>query len=218
MPPLCADDTVAAPGRLEPVDALREIVVEQQVRQIAASARTRRMIVSRKRARMMQPPFQMRAISRRFDVPLLLARAGPISAMPCAYEQILAAYSASWTSLDELLAVVHARRSGPAQDFDAATRSSFMRRQHARVDRRGDRRDRHARSSATCAVHLPVPFCPALSSTLSTSGAPLSGPSRAKIRGGDLDQERLERAAGSTRRRSRRAPPRSSPRPRRSMS
>ena len=37
------------------------------------------------------------------------------------------------------------------------------------------------RSSAVSAVHLPVPFCPALSSTISTSGLPVRGSLTAKI-------------------------------------
>ena len=40
---------------------------------------------------MMQPAFQMRAISLRLMPQFALVRAGAMSAMPCAYEQILAA-------------------------------------------------------------------------------------------------------------------------------
>ena len=57
------------------------------------------MIESRKRARMMQPPFQMRAISRMLMSHFHSAEPAWISAIPCAYEQIFDAYSASWTSL-----------------------------------------------------------------------------------------------------------------------
>src|SRR5205085_6396374 len=51
-----------------------------------------RMIESRNFARMMQPAFQMRAISRMSMFHFHSAEPAWISAMPCAYEQIFDAY------------------------------------------------------------------------------------------------------------------------------
>src|ERR1051325_123444 len=125
------------------------------------------MIESRKRARMMQPPFQILAISRMLIPQLHSAEPAWISAIPCAYEQIVEAYSASWTSLMNCSRLPGLLDDGPLITFDAATRSSFIDESTRASMAAAIVGIGTARSSATCAVHFPVPFCPALSSTRS---------------------------------------------------
>src|SRR6218665_61883 len=128
-------------------------------------------------ARMMQPARQMRAISASDTFHLYSRDAAWMSLMPWAYVATRAAYSASCTH-----AARFARSSadsvspeGPERTRLAATRSSLSEdRLRASSAPAMDGTDT-PRSSATCTVHLPVPFCPALSSTCSTSGLPVSG-------------------------------------------
>mmetsp|Transcript_36276 Transcript_36276/g.89367 ORF Transcript_36276/g.89367 Transcript_36276/m.89367 type:complete len:204 (-) Transcript_36276:1022-1633(-) len=132
---------------------------------------------SRNTARMMQPPFQMRAISPRSSAQpcsTLLARS---RFMPCAYEHTLEAYSALRTSStscffcsgDSAGALASAgARPAAVNTASAATRSSL------RPDRKRASREAATvgmatdSSAACCTVHLPVPFMPVLSRILST--------------------------------------------------
>ena len=111
---------------------------------------------------------------------------------------------------------------GPVRIFEAATRSSFS----------ADRQRANTaspisvtgmpRSSALMPVHLPVPFWPAVSRILSTSGLPSSS-FLAKMSAGDFDQVAVELALVplgedfvQVRRRSGRGRPSAAGRPRRS--
>src|SRR5207249_3461552 len=86
-----------------------------------------RMIESRNFARMMQPAFQMRAISRMSMFQFHSFDPAWINAMPCAYEQIFEAYSASCTSLMNCLRFAAGGGGAPPpRTFDPATRSSFI--------------------------------------------------------------------------------------------
>src|SRR3954454_20894815 len=85
------------------------------------------MIESRKRARMMQPAFQMRAISFMLMYQFHSFEPAWISAMPCAYEQIFDAYNASCTSLMNCFrSLIAGAESGPFRILLAETRSSFV--------------------------------------------------------------------------------------------
>ena len=136
------------------------------------------MMLSSSRARMMQPPFQMRAISFSEMFQLYLSLPARISCSPWAYEQIFEASSASCTACDQRRPC--RRRSG-ARPGHAA--DLLARRPPARPSCSTARAPSSAaamvgmgtpRSSAISAVHLPVPFWPALSWTRSTSGLPVS--------------------------------------------
>ena len=99
--------------------------------------------------------------------------------IPCAYATIFDASRASCTAATRSCGPGAASR-GPLRTSLAATRSLFMLDSTraftaAAIDGTGT-----PRSSATRAVHIPVPFWPALSSTRSTSQPP-SGSGVAKI-------------------------------------
>mmetsp|Transcript_14353 Transcript_14353/g.47636 ORF Transcript_14353/g.47636 Transcript_14353/m.47636 type:complete len:235 (+) Transcript_14353:416-1120(+) len=139
------------------------------------------LILSRNRARMIHPPFQILAISPRSRSHPCSTDLARIKFMPCAYEQIFDAYSAARTSStkacfssgDREGALVSAgARPTPAYTFSAATRSSF------RPDKKRASRElaivgiATLSSAACCTVHFPVPFIPVLSKILSTSAPP----------------------------------------------
>ena len=65
--------------------------------------------------------------------------------------------------------------SGPRRIFEAATRSSFAPEMTRARTAAVSVVTATPRSMASCAVHLPVPFCSAVSSTMSTSGLFVSG-------------------------------------------
>mmetsp|Transcript_37825 Transcript_37825/g.60653 ORF Transcript_37825/g.60653 Transcript_37825/m.60653 type:complete len:262 (+) Transcript_37825:394-1179(+) len=132
---------------------------------------------SRKRARMMQPPFQMRAISPRSRSQPCSTDLARMRFMPCAYEQILDAYSAARTSSTNLVlsaadiaTTLASAGPSPAAEYtaSAATRSSLRpdKKRASRLEATvGIATDS---SAACCTVHLPVPFMPVLSKILST--------------------------------------------------
>ena len=72
-----------APGLLRPPHPCHELGVEQQVWEIGWRSNAR-MIESRKRARIMQPPFQIRAISRKLMSHAHSSDPARIRLMPCA--------------------------------------------------------------------------------------------------------------------------------------
>src|SRR5579871_2635545 len=121
---------------------------------------------SRNTARMMQPARQISAVLPIGTPKLYSLLAIWIRAMPCAYEQILLQYSARrMDSTRAFLSPVNLVVVGPLRTLLAATRSSFM----DEIMRASTAEVMvwvgAPRSSAFWLVHLPVPFCPALSST-----------------------------------------------------
>ncbi len=77
---------------------------------------------------------------------------------------------------------------GPFSFLAASTRSSFSAERQRRIDRLGDQRDRECPGPAMiCTVHLPVPFWPAVSRILSTSGCAV-GVLVGEDVAGDLDE------------------------------
>mmetsp|Transcript_473 Transcript_473/g.1942 ORF Transcript_473/g.1942 Transcript_473/m.1942 type:complete len:422 (-) Transcript_473:421-1686(-) len=136
---------------------------------------------SRKRARMMHPPFQMRAISPRSRSQPCSTDLARIRFMPCAYEQILEAYSAARTSstsacfssaLSAGFAASAGARPAATYTFSAATRSSLRPERKRASSEDATVGIATESSAACCTVHFPVPFMPVLSRILSTSAPP----------------------------------------------
>ena len=174
---------------------------------------------------MMQPPFQMRADLRQVDVPVVLRRSRRESA-PCPARSRRSARRRARRARSSIDLLRDPCRRTPASGVGPADRVRgrdalvLQARQHARVERRGDGRDRDAEIERD--LRRPLARCP--------SGPPCRArrrPAAASV-SGSIDAAHLARSArrGTTRagrsfhsledvRRSRRAV---SPRPRRSTS
>ena len=73
------------------------------------------------------------------------------------------------------------RAAGPFSTFAAATRSFLIAEMQRAKTASAMVGAATPRSRADSVVHLPVPFCPALSRITSTSGCPVSGSLRARM-------------------------------------
>ena len=112
---------------------------------------------------MMQPPFQMRAHSPRSMRQPSARPASRMRFMPCAYEQILAAYSAARTSAMSCALSTLGSSVGPTSTLAAAARSSLMPDRKRASSAAAMVGAATQRSAASWIVHRPVPFMPVLS-------------------------------------------------------
>ena len=131
---------------------------------------------SKNAARMMHPPFQILAISPKFNPHSCSFDLALIKFMPCAYEVTFDAYNALRTSsINCFLSIPGA---GPLESAgakplllntaSAATRSSFKPDKNLESKLLAIVGAATDNSAACCTVHLPVPFMPVLSKILST--------------------------------------------------